>query len=90
MIIHIRGGGGGGEGGIVQNNANITQTMHTHKQNTKKKIHSVHWGINSTLFFIAKFPLKSANCPSPHFLGYSPLYITPLTPLKIGFLSESP
>ena len=42
MIIHIRGGEGGGEGGIVQNNSNITQTMHIHKQNTKKKIHPLY------------------------------------------------
>ena len=41
MIIHIRGGGGG-EGGIIQNNSNITQTMHINKQNTKKKIHPLY------------------------------------------------
>ena len=36
--------------------------------------HSVHWGINppfknTTLLFLAKSPLKSADCPSPPFFG---------------------
>ena len=43
-------------------------------------IHSVRWGVtatppkNTTPFF-AKPLLKSANCPSPSFLGNPPLYI---------------
>ena len=47
----------GGEGG--QNNANIVQTIHKNIQNTKRKINSVHCGI---------------NCPSPHFSGNLPIY----------------
>ena len=42
--------------------------------------------------FLAKSPLKSANCPSPPFLGNSHLlhwfFVNPPNPLKIGFFSE--
>ena len=46
-------------------------------------LHSVQWGINPPPpqkktpppAFLPSPPLKSANCPSPPFLGNSPLYI---------------
>ena len=76
-------------------------------QNNKSYIYHVHWGItthppkNTTPLFLAKFPLKSANCPSPPFLG-NPSYIlvlhepspksrifqwTPLSSLKFFILN---
>ena len=57
----------------------------------------MRWGINApfkntTPSFLQSAPLKSANCPSPPFLGNPPTILVfrePL-PLKVGFFSESP
>ena len=58
------------------------------------KHHSMHWGIDRSqkhpLFFV-KPSLKTANRPSPSFLGNSPLYIgLSRNPLKIVFFSKTP
>ena len=59
--------------------------------------HSVHWGINPPQkyhpLFLAKPPLKSANCPSPPFFRQSPPFYIGFSwapGLKVGFFSEPP
>ena len=83
--------------------------IHSSTRNT----HNVHWGINltpfilknTTHFFLAKPPLKSANCPRPCFLGNPPYILVfreplpwnsdysvnlPPTPKKQSFSSFTP
>ena len=59
--------------------------------------HSVHCGINPPSktpppLFLAKPLLKSANCPSPPYLGNPPsilVFVSPSPPQKkVGFFSE--
>ena len=58
-----------------------------------KYFHSAHWGLNPPPLplFLGKSHLKSANSPSPPFLGnLPPLYgFFVFPPLKVGFFSEA-